>query len=124
MGGFLDFISSIVPITGNSFVDTILFGLIGVVAFVAAWIITGLLAELVGFDSNGMSLLHWVVRIAIWLGLLFVVSLIVSFIRWLFSFEWWVYIILCVSLSLVASRVIALSVVLKKKNKTKKETKD
>ncbi len=124
MGGILDFISSIVPITGNSVIDTILFAVIGTVAFVGAWIITGSLAELIGFDPNGMSLIHWIVRVAIWLGLLFIVSLIVSVIRWFFSFEWWVYIIIGVSLALIACGVIALRIVLEKKKKDKNKTED
>ena len=124
MSGFLDFVSNIVPITGNSVVDSVLFALIGLASFAVAWYITGLLASLVGFNPNGMSLIHWIVRISVWLGLLFIISLIVSFIRWLFSFEWWVYLIILFSLLLLSGGIIALCIALKKKSAKKIKGRD
>lgn len=123
MSGFLDFISNIVPITGDSLVDSILFGVIGLIAFGVAWYITGLIAVLIGYDPNGMSLVHWIIRIAIWLGLLWLISAVVSLVRWLFSFEWWVYIIIGCSLLLITGGIATLCIILKKKKTAKTEIK-
>lgn len=119
MAGFLDLISNIVPITGNSTADSILFFFINLGAFAVAWYITGLIAELIGYNPNGMSLIHWIVRIAVYLGLLCLISGVVVFIRWLFSFEWWVYIIVGAAFVLIAGGIVALCIVLKKKKKAK-----
>lgn len=121
MSGFLDFISNIIPITGNSTVDTILFALINIAAFGVAWYITGLIAELIGLERNGMSLIHWVVRIAVYLGLICLLCLIVKLIRWFFSFEWWVYLIIGIVFLHIIGGIIALCLILKKKKKTKEQ---
>ena len=111
MGGFLDFIGNIVPITGDSFIDAILFFIIGGIAFSAGWA-AGKLAE---GDSEAMSCIHWFVRIFVFLGLLTLAIGIVWLAKLIRSIEWWVWIIIGVSLSLVAAGVILLRIALKKK---------
>ena len=120
MASFFDLISNLVPITGNPIADSILFALINIVTFAIAWYITGLIAELIGYDPNGMSLVHWIVRIALYLGLLFLFAGAVKLIRWFLSFEWWVYIIIALVMSLIAGGIVLLCILIKKKTKAKK----
>lgn len=117
MSQFLDFISNLVPITGNSTVDTVLFFIIGAVAFGVAWFITGGLAGALDYDSDAMSFVHWVVRLLIFFGLMGLFIGIVQFIRWFLSFEWWVYLIIGVSILLIAGGIITLVLVSKNKKK-------
>ena len=120
MGGFLDFIGNIVPITGDSFIDAILFFIIGGIAFSAGWA-AGKLAE---GDSEAMSCIHWFVRIFVFLGLLTLAIGIVWLAKLIRSIEWWVWIIIGVSLSLVAAGVILLRIALKKKKNLRENNKD
>ena len=116
MGGFLDFIGNIVPITGDSFIDTILFFIIGGIAFSAGWA-AGKLAE---GDSEGMSCIHWFVRIFVFLGLLTLAIGIVWLVKLIRSIEWWVWIIISVSLI----HIIVGAILIHKSRKKKKEFKD
>jgi len=119
MKQIIDFISNIVPITGNSVADTILFFVIGAIAFAVAWWITGAVASGVDYDSESMSGIHWIVRIVIFLGLLGLCIGIVHLIRWFLSFEWWVYMILGISAVLITGGIIFLKLYIKKKKKPK-----
>ena len=119
MKQIIDFISNIVPITGNSVADTILFFVIGAIAFAVAWWITGAVASGVDYDSESMSGIHWIVRIVIFLGLLGLCIGIVHLIRWFLSFEWWVYMILGISAALITGGIIFLKLYIKKKKKPK-----
>ncbi len=115
MKQLLDFISNLIPITGNSTADTILFFVIGAIAFAVAWGITGLVASGVDYDSDAMSGIHWLVRGIIFIGLMLFAIGITHFIRWFLSFDWWVYLIIGISVCLIASGIIFLKVYLKKK---------
>ncbi len=115
MKQIIDFISNIVPTTGNSVVDTILFFVIGAIAFAAAWWITGAVASGVDYDSESMSGIHWIVRIVIFLGLLGLCIGIVHLIRWFLSFEWWVHLIIGISICLITGGIIFLGIHLRKK---------
>lgn len=119
MGQFLDFISNIVPITGNSTADTILFFIISAVAFGVAWFITGAIARGLDYDSDAMSLVHWIVRFLIFFGLLGLFIGVVHFIKWFLSFEWWIYLIIGVSVILIISGIAVLKIVSKNKKKGK-----
>lgn len=115
MKQFLDFISNLIPITGDSTADTIIFFVIGAIAFAIAWWITGLVASGVDYDSNGMSGIHWLVRGVIFIGLMLFAIGLTRLIRWFLSFEWWVYLIIGVSICLITGGIIFLRVYLKKK---------
>ena len=115
MKQLIDFISNIVPITGNSIVDTVLFFVITGIAFLVAWWITGVLASSVNYDSDTMSGIHWIVRIIIFLGLLGLCIGIVHLFRWFLSFEWWVYLLIGISIFLIIGGIVFLKMYLKKK---------
>ena len=90
----IDIISTICPITGNGMIDTLLFAIIAGISFKVAWSLTGAFAGSTGYhDSDGMSLLHWIIRILVFIGLLSVILGIVHLIRWLLSWPWWGYLI-------------------------------
>lgn len=94
MSGFLDFISNFIEITGNSVADSIILAIIGLIAFLVAFGFVGMIFDALGFyDSDLMSDTHWIVRVIVFLGLSFICIEIAKFIRWLFSFQWWIYLI-------------------------------
>lgn len=94
MSGFLDFISNFIEITGNSVADSIILAIIGIVAFLVAFGFVGMIFDALGYyDSDLMSDTHWIVRVIVFLGLSFVCIEIAKFIKWLFSFQWWIYLI-------------------------------
>lgn len=122
MKQLLDFISNLIPITGNSTADTIIFFVIGAIAFAIAWLITGAVASAVDYDSNTMSGIHWLVRGVIFIGLMLLAIGITHLIKWFLSFEWWVYLILGISIALITGGIIFLKHYMKKK-KSKAPTK-
>ena len=115
MKQFLDFISNLIPITGNSMADTIIFFVIGAIAFAVAWWITGAAASAVDYDSDTMSGIHWLVRGIIFVGLMLFAIGLTHLIKWFLSFEWWVYLIIGISIVLVSGGIIFLRLYLKKK---------
>lgn len=115
-GTILDIISNICPITGDGLADTILFTLILATSFCTAWKLTGLIADGTNcHNSSGMSLIHWVIRIIAFLILLSIVLAIVHLIRWMASWEWWVHLI--VWLSIAAIVIVIIFLIIKKRNK-------
>ena len=117
MNSIIDIISTICPITGNGVIDTILFATITFIAFKVAWTLTGAFADSLGnHDSGTMSLLHWIIRILVFVGLLSVILGIVHFIRWLLSWPWWGYLIFGVSFLMIAVGIFAF-IFLKKRKK-------
>ena len=90
----IDFIGEFVSISGNSTVDSIIFAIIGVISFMIAFGIVGLIFDALGFyDSDLMSDTHWSFRVLVFAVLTWVGVKIAQFIKWLFSFQWWVYVI-------------------------------
>lgn len=117
MGQFLDFISNFIVITGNDTADGIILTVIGILAFLYAFGIVDAIFDFLGFYNAGlMSGAHWIIRIAVFLGLSLLCIGIVKIVAFLFSFQWWVYLIV----GLVAAAVIILIIVLKKRFKNKK----
>ena len=115
MKGLIDFLSNLIPITGNDIVDTIIFFVIAFIAFAIAWWITGLVAEDVDYNSSAMSGIHWLVRVAVWMGLVLFAIGIVHLVKWFLSFEWWVYLIIGISLFLIIGSIIFLKIFTKKR---------
>lgn len=94
MDKLLHLISNFIEITGNSIADNIMLVIIGVVSFIVAFGIVGMIFDALGFyDSDLMSDCHWVVRIIVFIGLSAVCIVIAKFIEWLCSFQLWVYLI-------------------------------
>lgn len=90
----IDLIGELVEISGNATVDTIIFAIIGVMSFAIAFGLVGALFDALGFyDSDIMSDAHWLIRVTVFAGLTYVGVKVAQFIRWLFSFQWWVYVI-------------------------------
>ena len=90
----IDLIGELVSISGNSTVDSIIFAIIGVISFLIAFGIVGLVFDAIGiYDSDLMSDTHWLIRVLVFAGLTWVGVKIAQLIKWLFSFQWWVYVI-------------------------------
>lgn len=91
----IDLIGELVEISGNAIVDTILFAIIGGLSLAIAFGLVGALFDALGFyDSDIMSDAHWLIRVTVFAGLTYVGVKVAQFIRWIFSFQWWVYVII------------------------------
>ena len=90
----IDLIGELVPISSNSTVDSIIFTIICSISFMVAFGIVGLIFNFLGFyDSDIMSDTHWIIRVLIFLGLTWLGVKIAQLIKWIFSFQWWIYVI-------------------------------
>ena len=90
----IDLIGEFVSISGNSTVDSIIFAIIGIISFLVAFGIVGWVFDAIGkYDSDLMSGTHWLIRVLVFVGLTWVGVKIAQLIKWLFSFQWWVYVI-------------------------------
>ncbi len=63
MGQLFSFLTNFVSITGDFWTDFIWVGIIGVISFASGWIITGDIAEDLGYSRVLMSIAHWTIRI-------------------------------------------------------------
>lgn len=117
MGQFLDFISNFIVITGNDTADGIILVVIGILAFLYAFGIVDAIFDFLGVYNAGlMSGVHWIVRVAVFLGLSLLCIGIAKIVAFLCSFQWWVYLII----GLLAVTAAILIIVLKKRFKKKK----
>lgn len=90
----IDLIGELVEISGNSTVDGIIFFVIGLISFSVSFGLVGKIFDALGFyDSDIMSDVHWSIRVTVFGGLTYLCIKIAQFITWLFSFQWWVYVI-------------------------------
>jgi len=97
-----DLISSIVDISGNPIVDTVLFAIIGVISFSIAFGLVGAIFDAIGlYDSDVMSDVHWIIRIIVFAGLTWLFVGIFKLVAWLLSFDWWIYLIVVAVIILV-----------------------
>ena len=120
MSSVLDLISNFIEITGNSVADNIILAVIGVISFLVAFGIVGMIFDALGFyDSDLMSDCHWIVRIIVFLVLSFICIGVARFIAWLCSFQWWVYLIAGI---LIIGIVILIHVLKHKYSKKKYNT--
>lgn len=90
----IDLIGELVPISGDSTIDNIIFAIIGAISFMIAFGIVGLIFDALGFyDSDLMSDTHRLIRVLVFAGLTWLGVKIAQLIKRLFSFQWWVYVI-------------------------------
>ena len=90
----IDLIGELVEISGNSTIDTIIFAIIGAISLSIAFGLVGIIFDALGFyDSDLMSDTHWSIRLLVFAGLTWLGVKIAQLIKWLFSFQWWVYVI-------------------------------
>ena len=114
----MEFISMICPITGDNFADTIIFSLIASVAFIVASKLTKSFADTTGFyNSSFMSVVHWLIRVLIFVFLLGIVLGMVHLIRWISSWQWWGYLILGLSIGITIFGIIIIRNRCKSRNK-------
>ena len=87
-------IEEYVEISGNTTVDTIILAIIGLISFAVAFGYVGRIFDAIGlYDADIMSDVHWTIRVLLFATLTYIAVKIAQFIRWLFSFQWWVYLI-------------------------------
>lgn len=90
----INIISSIVEISGNATLDTILFAIIAFISFSIAFGLVGAIFDALGFyDSDLMSDTHWVIRVLVFTFLTWILVKVFQIINWLLSFQWWVYLV-------------------------------
>lgn len=94
MKNIFDLLSEFIQITGNSTVDNVIVSIIGIVSFLVAFGFVGMIFDALGiYDSDIMSDVHWSVRLIVFLSLSAACIGLARFIKWLFSFQWWIYLI-------------------------------
>lgn len=102
MKTLFELITEFVEITGNPVTDNILLWVVGILSFSIAFGIIGIIFDSIGiYDSDLMSNCHWFVRLLVFLGLSWICIEVAKFINWLFSFQWWIYLILGIVLILI-----------------------
>ena len=125
MNQVMEFISNVCPITGNGFIDTILFAVITFLAFKVAWMGVGAFSDGTGIHNSAvMSGIHWLIRFAVFLGLLSLSIGIVQLCRWMNTWQWWHYVIFAAVIANVGAGIallIIFSKKMKKRNTTKKD---
>lgn len=90
----IDLIGELVSISGNSTADSIIFAVIGAISFLVAFGIVGWIFDATGrYDSDLMSDTHWIIRVLVFIALTWLGVKIAQAIKWLFSFQWYVYVI-------------------------------
>ena len=90
----IEIISSIIEISGNATLDTILFAIIAFISFSIAFGLVGAIFDALGFyDSDLMSDAHWAIRVAVFAFMTWLLVKLFQFFAWLLSFQWWVYVI-------------------------------
>lgn len=106
MGNIIEVISNFISITGNPDIDNILFAIVEVLSFSIAFGLIGMVFDKIGrYDSDIMSGAHWIVRIIVFLVISGLLYTIINFLKWIFSFDWWVY-VLCLCLIIIVIIVI------------------
>lgn len=94
MGSIIDLIKDLISITGNNVVDGVLIFFIGLISFSIAFGMVGMIFDVFGkYDSNLMSDMHWGLRFVVFIALTYGFIKLFAFINWLFSFKWWIYLI-------------------------------
>lgn len=109
MSAIIELISSIVKISGNPIVDTILFAIIGAISFSVAFGLVGAIFDFLGFyDSDLMSDTHWIIRVFVFAFLTWILVKFFQFVSWLLSFQWWVYVIGVVVIVIICVAVFSI----------------
>lgn len=94
MEKLFNIITNFVEITGNEIVNNILLCFVGIISFSIAFGIVGIIFDAFGiYDSDLMSDCHWFIRLIVFLSLSTILIELLKFITWLFSFQWWIYLI-------------------------------
>lgn len=115
----IDLIGEIVQISGNSTIDSIIFAIIGLIAFSIAFDLVGLIFDAIGlYDARIMSDVHWLIRVLVFGLITFILVKIAQFIAWLCSFQWWVYVIAFVLIIGILVLIYLVKYKSKKKNFT------
>lgn len=98
-----EMLAEIIVISGNKEIDSVLLGIISLISFSFSFNLIGFIFGLFGFyDSNFMSDLHWFFKIIIFIILSWILILVFRFFNWILNLEWWGYVILVISILLIA----------------------
>jgi len=118
MGKFIiNLIGDLVSITGNEFIDAILFAVMSGLSLVIAFIVVKIIFDNLGFyNTKLMRIVHWIFRIVIFGVFTTILYFLAKLIYWLLGFHWWVYLIAFI---LITSLVLTLFLIIYKKRKRK-----
>lgn len=117
MSWVIDFFTNFFTITGNSTVDTILFTFIGIISLSVAFDLVGMIFDSIGhYDSDLMSGTHWLIRIIVFIVLSIILRCIFKTFYFLFSFKWYVYLIIILALIALIVFIYFIKYKLAKKN--------
>ncbi len=94
MEQLFNFITNFVEITGNTTIDNVLLWIIGIISFSVSFNLVGMIFDAIGlYDSDLMSDCHWIIRLIVFVGLSSLLIALCKFIKWIFGFQWWIYLI-------------------------------
>ena len=80
MRSIFDFIVSFWDTTEYALANWIILGLMAPIAFVLAYRATGETAFIVGYNSTAMSIIHWIVRLFIYIILVYILKGMIWFV--------------------------------------------
>ncbi|MDR0957786.1 MAG: hypothetical protein LBM16_01045 [Clostridiales bacterium] len=98
---------------GNILYNYIAMGIIGLIAFAVAFEVVGKLYanDMISGRTSG-SIIHWIVRLVVFIVLFYVFSLFIWLIKFIISIPWWVWLIV----SIVFVAVIGISFIFRRKS--------
>ncbi len=115
MKALYDFFINLFTITNIWWLDVILFVIVNFIAYVVAFKLVGIIFDAIGcYESKTMSIVHWIIRFAVFVGITLVFGWISQFIKWFIALQWWA--ITLISIGVVALIVGIIVIVYKVKN--------
>ena len=107
MKNLLDLLSNYFEITGNGIYDAILITVVGSLVFRVAYKIVGKISDDIDIhNSTVLSVLHWAIRIPLFLIAIVFFIFIFKYINWLLFIPWWVYLIIAIVIILIGGLII------------------
>lgn len=91
----------------NPLYDYIAMAIIGAVAFIIAWIFVGILygEDIINIPIVG-SIIHWIVRLVVFVFIFMAVSVVIWIIKFVFSIPLWIWVFLIVSIMVIGAVLI------------------
>lgn len=107
-------------ITGNNLYDQILNGILAVIAYIYAFTFTGEISNELRYSSTLMSFVHWTIRTAVSIVMIFVTRLIYKFLKIIIGIvnmknSEIIYVIICSFIWIVVAEILKFQTGLNKK---------
>ena len=111
----ISLIENSISLTGNFLIDFIIFTIFEFIAYCLAYKVVGIISKFLHYNSKKMSIFHWILRIILLIIIIFVTIFILKIIKWLLSFQWYIYIIVAFVFIMVIISIFKRKIVAKGK---------